>query len=568
MIKKINRSLTLITIIVILMLIGFLSIIKTFTKADSLSVLFDNSLISSSIINLEDDWNMRSENNIEKVEQIQFPKRFKYDKGNVISFSRNITGDFSVDDDMLCIQTDISNFIVYVDNIKIYDYYDFKYDKPLNKSLNKIHLIRIPNNFRDKNIKIKFRMCSGTNTSYNIRKICIGSKVSILYSIIKNEIPSMIFVIASLILGIIVILFSITGLLKKEDEELSLLFFVGLFTLIGSIYVFSNTNTIQIFLKNVYTINTIKYVSLLFLPINFLVLIILNTPKEKNKLLYVFFSISIVNFIFQILLTEKEITDYKSNIDITRLLIIAVFFITIFIQLRYWRGEKKLFLISTLPIMFTAILEILIKHFSNLIRGGILEIGILVFISINFSHTINEYFKYLKKSMQTDVFKELAYIDKMTDVGNRVSYEQKITSINDKRDSYLSIWCFSFDINNLKTVNDTLGHSSGDMLIIGFANVFKKTFKNKGDCFRTGGDEFVAITYNMKEEDVAEIIDYFYKNLVEHNTVTEPKLSVAVGFKKYNKETDKNINQTLMKSDKLMYRNKILVKKQHNMKIR
>lgn len=56
---------------------------------------------------------------------------------------------------------------------------------------------------------------------------------------------------------------------------------------------------------------------------------------------------------------------------------------------------------------------------------------------------------------------------------------------------------FAIDINGLKQVNDTLGHMAGDEVIRGAAECIDAVFGESGQCFRTGGDEFVVLADDM-----------------------------------------------------------------------
>ena len=54
-------------------------------------------------------------------------------------------------------------------------------------------------------------------------------------------------------------------------------------------------------------------------------------------------------------------------------------------------------------------------------------------------------------------------------------------------------WLF-FDLNDLKEVNDTLGHIAGDTLIMNFAHIIRTSITSKRYFVgRYGGDEFIAL---------------------------------------------------------------------------
>ena len=53
--------------------------------------------------------------------------------------------------------------------------------------------------------------------------------------------------------------------------------------------------------------------------------------------------------------------------------------------------------------------------------------------------------------------------------------------------------CIMFDLNNLKTANDTMGHSAGDRLVMDFARLLRSVIPDKDFVGRYGGDEFTSI---------------------------------------------------------------------------
>ena len=78
---------------------------------------------------------------------------------------------------------------------------------------------------------------------------------------------------------------------------------------------------------------------------------------------------------------------------------------------------------------------------------------------------------------------------------------------------------FSFDLNNLKKINDSLGHQYGDELISGFANILKDTFSKDAVVGRMGGDEFIVLLddRNIHDHDQSEYIKKYYEILEKYN---------------------------------------------------
>lgn len=115
-----------------------------------------------------------------------------------------------------------------------------------------------------------------------------------------------------------------------------------------------------------------------------------------------------------------------------------------------------------------------------------------------------------------------------------------------------------FDVNFLKRTNDTKGHLAGDKLIQTTAACIRECFgnANENNCYRIGGDEFVAVLRSCEEDEIRTRIDHFLLALERE------QISVSVGYA-YAKESDEGSFRLLMgEADKQMYEQK---KKAHGL---
>ena len=143
--------------------------------------------------------------------------------------------------------------------------------------------------------------------------------------------------------------------------------------------------------------------------------------------------------------------------------------------------------------------------------------------------------------------------DHLSKLKTRNSYQFELDSLN-KSKNYTII---SLDINNLKYVNDTLGHLEGDTYISEVGRLILKSFSPKGSCFRIGGDEFSVIYTNTEEKEVVEALNYFQMLIDEHPNIGDKKFEVAYGYSRV--ETNENIDNPLNYiniADKNMFINK------------
>lgn len=116
-------------------------------------------------------------------------------------------------------------------------------------------------------------------------------------------------------------------------------------------------------------------------------------------------------------------------------------------------------------------------------------------IDILFHGNSPDYKKFLasyQRNIKNELLSRLAYHDGLTDLLNRTSYMEKVKELEDDENPYMLIAIY--DVNNLKKVNDTMGHQKGDEMIKRVADVMSASLGKYGQCYRVGGDEFVFIS--------------------------------------------------------------------------
>jgi diguanylate cyclase (GGDEF)-like protein len=117
-----------------------------------------------------------------------------------------------------------------------------------------------------------------------------------------------------------------------------------------------------------------------------------------------------------------------------------------------------------------------------------------------------------------------------------------------------------FDINNLKQVNDNIGHDAGDELLVLSADMIQQAFQASGmTCFRVGGDEFVALVHTDNiEADCRNSISKLEQLYSEYNSDGSHSFDIVIAKGYYCYEPHKNISieRAAQMADKLMYQNK------------
>ena len=124
----------------------------------------------------------------------------------------------------------------------------------------------------------------------------------------------------------------------------------------------------------------------------------------------------------------------------------------------------------------------------------------------------------------------LAHFDPLTGLPNRLSLQKVLGRLLSGEGSKRPIAVALFDLDSFKDVNDTLGHSVGDQLLVEVGQRFIEATKErpKVQVFRLGGDEFVLVVPECGDPRViCEIVDAVLDRLAENFEINEH--SVRVG---------------------------------------
>ena len=150
---------------------------------------------------------------------------------------------------------------------------------------------------------------------------------------------------------------------------------------------------------------------------------------------------------------------------------------------------------------------------------------------------------------------EQAERDGLTGVKNITAF-QKYESILQEQIDNRTMDAFSiavFDLNDLKKINDTLGHRIGDQYICDACTLICHIFKHS-PVFRIGGDEFCTV---LKDEDYQNRADLVadFKEKVRKN-LTFGRAVVAVGISTFRPADDVKVEDVFSRADEQMYKNK------------
>jgi diguanylate cyclase (GGDEF)-like protein len=159
--------------------------------------------------------------------------------------------------------------------------------------------------------------------------------------------------------------------------------------------------------------------------------------------------------------------------------------------------------------------------------------------------------------------KSLSLTDELTGLHNRRGFltlaRQQVKIAHRLKKKLLLLY---IDMDNLKWINDNLGHEEGDRALKEMAQIMSATFRASDLVARMGGDEFAVLGLEEGEADFSKIRQRLDQKtgLPGKNSARPYRLSLSMGFVQYDPERPEDIEELLARADKLMYEEKSLKK--------
>jgi len=152
----------------------------------------------------------------------------------------------------------------------------------------------------------------------------------------------------------------------------------------------------------------------------------------------------------------------------------------------------------------------------------------------------------------------LAYFDQLTGLANRRQLKDHFNySANLAKRSGEKLAIMFLDLDHFKNINDTLGHSTGDLLLIEVARRLKATLRDEDTLSRQGGDEFIVVLPNTDEQGAAHIAEKLLRDVAQPCQINQYELvtTVSIGIAIY-PDDGQDLESLSKNADAAMYRAK------------
>lgn len=127
--------------------------------------------------------------------------------------------------------------------------------------------------------------------------------------------------------------------------------------------------------------------------------------------------------------------------------------------------------------------------------------------------------------------------DALTGLLNRQSFDSRLSKIqqsnekNNRNNDKPLNYCFALlDIDFFKKVNDKYGHVYGDEVLLIFADLMKKSFRQSDMLFRYGGEEFAVLLHDVDITHGKNILERFRATIEEFDFPLQNKVTTSIGY--------------------------------------
>lgn len=456
---------------------------------------------------------------------------------------------------ILNIKTENCLIDIYLNGKKVVDNYNNKENDYI--SIKRNYTVELPNNYNGNELKIKFNVQQSDANSI-LKNIIIMSENDYFNYQIRSNLTNYIVSSIIIVLGLILIIAVICN--PNRSNRLIRLLWIGLIFLLAGLAMYAKYNILELFIDRSRIIENVEFVGL-YLCMPCIVMLSYYTFQEMDKkFLSIYNLVLLFMFALTVGLNNVGAISYRDTMSAITIIMYITGIVLLFLNFNIYKmidRIEKMFIGGMTIFYCQSMVTILISKVLTSYNWNKYSQIFIMLLILEFSITVIVYYVHVVKEYMNNITEQrilsiLAYTDPLTSINNRTKYEEYLEELVFKKCENISI--FSFDLNNLKKINDSNGHESGDEYIRGFAKTLKKVFETQGFIGRIGGDEFIVIL----EKKITDYNNYIEKMQTIFSQCIEKEkfefeASFAYGYANNDIDESNEIEALISLSDKRMY---------------
>lgn len=267
------------------------------------------------------------------------------------------------------------------------------------------------------------------------------------------------------------------------------------FVFLSGLWVLLDAQVFAMYGGNIALQYFLGYAAFFLLPAPYLLYVRLVTSDFHRSLTVLLFA-TLANVVLALIL---RMTGMLPLIEISLLIVHTLIIAAIIVStLAFWRTvvqrrEKQLRVTFIgMIIIYICVLVSLVFFYRGLFvttnTSVLYTLGLSILLLCMAFDAIALFGRLRRQKDVVEGYRRLALEDSMTSLSNRNAFQLHWSALLAQPPAALAI--VVFDVDNLKQINDRLGHQSGDDAIDVAAHLIRTEFESIGSCYRTGGDEF------------------------------------------------------------------------------
>lgn len=387
----------------------------------------------------------------------------------------------------------------------------------------------------------------------------IGNAFSLPAHIISENFLPFALCIVMFILGIVLIVYHLV--MAHNISTNGKLVKLGTFAVFLSIWSINECTLTTLIFRNNLVTSYLSFLALMILSFPFAIFV-KTFYEDDSKIWDLFCKADILQIVGCLLFAFTGIVDLRESLWTTHVMLCALGIIIavqsyLLIKNKTHSHMVKIHIACVLICCVCLTIDLFDFYIFNIGDGNTFgRLGFLTYIIVLGIASTRESVTLMKMGQEANAYQTLAYTDQMTGLKNRTCFNIDFAKLSENPQDVAVI---DFDLNNLKYTNDTYGHSVGDEYIKNCATIIYEIFNGIGNCYRVGGDEFVALVENSSSIDMTHYLAMLESSVDASNRESKHKhlkMQIAYGCAVYAPDTDKNLEDTYNRADKIMYTNK------------
>lgn len=217
-----------------------------------------------------------------------------------------------------------------------------------------------------------------------------------------------------------------------------------------------------------------------------------------------------------------------------------LFFVIIFLWPRHQSG----------PAVILALVILLPATYIYLDQAVALRLGITLIMFCYMGYQFVGILMHLQDKLENQAMR-----DPLTGAYNRRFLMQSLQqAMEEARRGFGSCSLVAMDIDNFKSINDTLGHDAGDRVLKNLVGVLHGRRRTIDIVCRTGGEEFVILLRNTAKPGACKFAERLRQSVEQAELLKDQIVTVSIGVAEYRK--DESSDQWLNRADVCLYKAK------------